>query len=155
MPTFNDRCEKFELFEDLFQKSPKFQNQLTEDERINFLHSFLKGDASQTFRNFNSPTRESLGEIIAVFRSKYVNPQSMATAEHKFQKLAFNETQKVCWFSWWTSKPGQRRFRNSCSRHHWPIHVRENAITHRRINKSGCFWKMAPMNRLSYTSKRK
>ena len=31
-----------------------------------------------------------MGEIIAVFRMKYVKPQSMATARRKFQKLVFN-----------------------------------------------------------------
>ena len=36
------------------------------------------------------PTRENLGEILAVFRRKHVKPQSMATAKHKFQKLVFN-----------------------------------------------------------------
>ena len=34
--------------------------------------------------------RESLGEILAVFRQKYVKPQSMATPKNKLQKLVFN-----------------------------------------------------------------
>ena len=50
----------------------------------------MRGDALQTFKNINGPTRENLGEILAVFRRKYVKPQSMATAKHKFQKLVFN-----------------------------------------------------------------
>ena len=50
----------------------------------------MKGDALQTFKNINGPTRENLGEILSVFRRKYVKPQSMATAKHKFQKLVFN-----------------------------------------------------------------
>ena len=50
----------------------------------------MRGDALQTFKNFNGSTRENLGEILAVFRRKYVKPQSMATAKHKFQKLVFN-----------------------------------------------------------------
>ena len=37
-----------------------------------------------------SPNRENLGEILNVFRIKYVKPQSMATAKHKFQPLVFN-----------------------------------------------------------------
>ena len=41
-------------------------------------------------KNINGPTRENLGEIVAVFRRKYVKPQWMATAKHKFQKLVFN-----------------------------------------------------------------
>ena len=90
MPTFEGKTEKFELFEDLFQTSLKILNQLTEDDRINYFHSLMRGDALQTFKNINGPTRENLREILAVFRRKYVKPQSMATAKHKFQKLVFN-----------------------------------------------------------------
>ena len=86
MPTFDGKTEKFELFEDLFQTSLKLHNQLTEDDRINYFHSLMRRDALQTFKNINGPTRE----ILAVFRRKYVKPQSMATAKHKFQKLVFN-----------------------------------------------------------------
>ena len=90
MPTFDGKSEKSELFEDLFQTNLKIHNQLTEDDRINYFHSFMRGDALQTFKIINGPTREKMGEILAVFRRKYVKPQSMATAKHKFQKLVFN-----------------------------------------------------------------
>ena len=50
----------------------------------------MRGDAPQTFKNITSPSRENLGEILTVFRRKYVKPQSMATAKHKFQRLVFN-----------------------------------------------------------------
>ena len=84
MPTFGGKTEKFGLFEDLFQTSPKIHNQLTEDDRINYFHSLMRGDALQTFKNINGPTRDNVEEILAVFRRKYVKPQSMATAKHKF-----------------------------------------------------------------------
>ena len=90
MPTFDGKSEKFELFEDLFQTSLKVHNQLTEEDRINYFHSLMRGDALQAFKNINGLTRENLGEILAVFRKKYVKPQSMATAKRKFQKLVFN-----------------------------------------------------------------
>ena len=90
MPTFDGKTEKIELFEDLIQTSLKIQNQLTEDDRIIYFHSLMRGDALQTFKNNNGPTRENLEEILAVFRRKYVKPQSMATAKHKFQKLVFD-----------------------------------------------------------------
>ena len=51
MPTFEVKTEKFELFEDLFQASLKFQNQLTEDYRINYLHSLKRGDPLQNLKN--------------------------------------------------------------------------------------------------------
>ena len=91
MPTFDGKSEKFELFEDLFQTRLKIHNQMTEEDRINYFHSLLRGDVLQTlFKNINGPPRENLGETLAVFRRKYVKPHSMATAKHKFQKLVFN-----------------------------------------------------------------
>ena len=50
----------------------------------------MRGDALQTFKNITSPNRENLGEILTVFRRKNLEPQSMATAKHKFQELVFN-----------------------------------------------------------------
>ena len=92
MPTFDGKSEKFELFEDLFQTRLELHSQLTEEDRIKYFQSLMRRDALQTFKNNNSPTRVNLGEILAVFRRKYVKPQSMATAKHKFQKLVFNPT---------------------------------------------------------------
>ena len=90
MPTFDGKSEKFELFEALFQTSLKILNQLTEEDKINYFHSLMRGDALQTFKNITSPNRENLLEILTVFRRKFVKPQSMATAKHKFQRLVFN-----------------------------------------------------------------
>ena len=67
MPTFDGKSKKFELFEDLFQTSLKIHNQLTEDDRINSLHSLMRGDPLQTFKDINGPTRDNLGERLAVF----------------------------------------------------------------------------------------
>ena len=74
MPTFDGKSEKFELFEDLFQTSLKIHNQLTEEDKLNYFHSLTHGDALQTFKNITSPNRENLGEILTVFRRKYVKP---------------------------------------------------------------------------------
>ena len=90
MPTFDGKSEKFELFEDLFQTGLKIHNQLTEEDKIYYFHSLMRGDALQNFKNITNPNRENLGEIMTVFRRKYVKPQSMATAKHKFQRLVFN-----------------------------------------------------------------
>ena len=90
MPTFDGKSENFDLFEDLFQTSLKVHNQLTtEEERINYFHSLMRGVALQTFKNVNGPTRENLAEILAVSRRKNVKPQSMAKTKHNFQKLVF------------------------------------------------------------------
>ena len=90
MPTFDGKSEKFELFEDLFQTSLKIHNQLTDEDKINYFHSLMRGDALQTFKNIGSPNRKNLTEILTVFRRKYLKPQSMATAKHKFHQLVFN-----------------------------------------------------------------
>ena len=90
MPTFDGKWEKFKLFEDLFQTSLKIRNQLTEEDKINYFHSLMRGHALQTFKNITSPNRENLGKILTVFRRKYVKPQSMATAKNKLQRLVFN-----------------------------------------------------------------
>ena len=89
MSTFNGKSEKFELFEDLFQTSLKIHNQLTQEDKRNYFHSLMRGDALQTFKNITSPTSENLGEILTVFCRNYVKPQSMATAKQKFQRLVF------------------------------------------------------------------
>ena len=57
MPTFDGKSEKFELFEDLIQTSLKNHNQLTEEDKINYFHSLMRGDALQTFKNTTSPNR--------------------------------------------------------------------------------------------------
>ena len=90
MLTFDGKSEKLELFEDLFRTSLRIHNQLTEEDKINYFHSLLRCDALQTFKNITSPNRDNLGEILTVFRRKYVKPQSLATAKHKFQRLVFN-----------------------------------------------------------------
>ena len=61
MPTFDGKSEEFELFKDLFQTSLKIHNQLTEEDKINYFHSLMRGDALQTFKNITSPNRENLG----------------------------------------------------------------------------------------------
>ena len=95
MPTFDGESGKFELSEDLFQTSLKIHNHLTEEDRINYFHSLMRGDALQTYNNISGPNRWKLGEILAVFRRKYVKPQPMATAKHKSQKLVFNPANQI------------------------------------------------------------
>ena len=94
MPTFDGRSEKFELFDGLLQTSLKIHNQLTEEDRINYFHSLMREDASQTFKNIIGPIRGNLGEVLAVFRRKYVKPPSIETTKHKFQKFVFNLANK-------------------------------------------------------------
>ena len=60
MSILDGKSENFELFEDLFQTTLKIHNQLTEEDKINYLHSIMRGDALQTLKNITSPNREKL-----------------------------------------------------------------------------------------------
>ena len=95
MPTFDGKTDKLELSQDLFQTSLKNHIHLPEDDRINYFHSLMNGDALQTFKNFNDPTRKNLGEILAVFPRKYVKDQSMETAKQKLQKNVLNTANRT------------------------------------------------------------
>ena len=90
MPRFDGKSERFELFEDLFQTSLKIHNQLTQEDKINYFDSLMRGDALQSFKNITNPNRQKLGEILTVIRRKDVKPQSLATAKHKLKRLVFN-----------------------------------------------------------------
>ena len=73
-PTFDKKSEKFEQFEDLFQTSLKIHNQLTEEDKVNYLHFLMRGDALLTFKTISSSSRDNLTEILTVFRRKYEKP---------------------------------------------------------------------------------
>ena len=88
--TFDGKSEKFELFEDLFHTMIKMQPDMTETMKINHFQSLLRKNALQTFRNINTANRQTLEDILAVFRQKYVKPESQATAKHKWHRLVFD-----------------------------------------------------------------
>ena len=88
--TFDGKSEKFELFEDLFHTMIKMQPTMTEQMKINHFHSLLRKGALQTFRNINSTNRQTLEDVLVIFRRKYVKPESQATAKHKWHRLAFD-----------------------------------------------------------------
>ena len=68
MPTFDAKSENLELFEDRFQTRLEILNQLTEEDKTNYFHSLMRGDALPTFKNTTSQNREILGETLTVFR---------------------------------------------------------------------------------------
>ena len=75
MPIFNEKCEKVEMLENLFQTILKSHNQLTEEDRIHYFTCLMRGDALQTFKNISSPSREKWAENLTVFLRKYLKPQ--------------------------------------------------------------------------------
>ena len=138
MPTFGGKTEKFELYEDLFQTSLKIHNQLTEDDRINYFHSLMRGDALQTFKNINGPTRkESVRDSSSLPKEVRKIPINGNSKTQIPETLLWPSQPKASRFSRRTPKTGQRRIRNSCPCHHWTIHIRQNATRPEKINKSG------------------
>ena len=87
--TFDSKSEKFNLFEDLFHTMIKMQPKMTEMMKINYFQSLLRKNALQTLRNISTTNRQTLEDVLAVFRRKYVKPGSQATAKHKWDKLEF------------------------------------------------------------------
>ena len=59
MPTLDGKSRKIELFEDLFQTSLKIHNQLIEEDKINYLHSPMRGDALQISKISPAPTERT------------------------------------------------------------------------------------------------
>ena len=88
--TFDGKSEKFELFEDLFHTMIKMQPDMTEQMKTNPFHSLLRKNALQTFRNISSANRQTLEDVLVIFRRKYVKPESQATAKHKGHRLVFD-----------------------------------------------------------------
>ena len=68
----------------------KMQPEMTKQMKINHFHSLLRKNALQTFRNINSTNRQTLDDVLVIFRQKYVKPESQTTAKHKWHRLTFD-----------------------------------------------------------------
>ena len=88
--TFDGKSEKCELFEDLFHTMIKMQPEMSEQMKINHFHLLLRKNALQTFRNISTANRQTLEDVLVIFRQKYVKPESQATAKHKWHRLVFD-----------------------------------------------------------------
>ena len=72
------------------------QPNLTEDMQINQFHAHLRGLALKTFKNIQRLPTTTLEDILKIFRRKYVEPESSASAKHRFNRLFFDpENQKT------------------------------------------------------------
>ena len=68
----------------------KMQPAMAEQMKTNHFHSLLRKGALQAFRNLNSTNRQTLEDVLVIFRRKYVKPESQATAKHKWHRLTFD-----------------------------------------------------------------
>ena len=90
LPTFDGKSEKFELFEDLFRNNIKMYPHLTEIQKINYFHSLLRGDALQAFCNIEDTKKDSLDEIMTIFKRRFGDYLSMAKARCEWDELKFD-----------------------------------------------------------------
>ena len=91
---FDDKNEKFKLFEDLFHTRLKMQPEMTEAMKINHFRAHSRKEALQTFRNISALNKKTLDDVLFVFARKYVKPESQATAKHKWHKITFDPNTK-------------------------------------------------------------
>ena len=63
---------------------------LTKAFKISHFEVHLQKEALQAIRMKSPPTRNILENILMVFRSKYVKPESQVTAKHEWHKLTFD-----------------------------------------------------------------
>ena len=90
LPTFDGKSEKFELSEDLFRNNIKMYPHLTEIQKINYFHSLLRGDALQAFCNIEDTKKDSLDEIMTLFKRRFGDYLSMAKARCEWDALKFD-----------------------------------------------------------------
>ena len=88
--TFDGKSEKFEQFEHSFHTMIKMHPEMSEQMKINHLHSLLRKGALHTFGKINMVNRQTLDDVLFIFRRKYVKPESQATAKHKWHRLVFD-----------------------------------------------------------------
>ena len=67
---------------------------MTEAEKINNFHAHLRKEALQTFRIISASNKKTLDDVLIMFRRKYVQPESKATAKQKWHKLTFDPNTK-------------------------------------------------------------
>ena len=82
--TVDGKSEKIELFDDLFLTMIKMQPALSEQKNIKYFHSLLRNGALPTFRNINPTNRQTLQDVLVIFRKKYVRQKSHAAAKHEW-----------------------------------------------------------------------
>ena len=96
LPSFDGKSDNFQLFGDLFRNNIKMYPHLTEPQNINYFHSLLRGDALQAFCNIEDSKKDSLDDIMTIFKRRFGDYLSMAKARCEWDSLKFDPaTQKL------------------------------------------------------------
>ena len=85
--TFDGQIEKLHLVETLFHTMIKMQTEITEQMETNHFHSLFRKGALQTFKNISTANRQTLEDVLVIFRRTYVKPESQATVIHIWHRL--------------------------------------------------------------------
>ena len=84
---FDGKNDKVMRFEYLFHTMIKMKQEMSKHmNNIHFL-LLLRKEAQLTFRDINTSNRQTLEDVLIIFRRKYVKPVSQATAKHKRHRL--------------------------------------------------------------------
>ena len=67
---------------------------MAEAMKVNHFHSHLQKEALQTFKNIQRTSRTTLEDVLVIFLRKYVKPQSVATAKHRWHRLTFDPSRQ-------------------------------------------------------------
>ena len=111
VPIFHGKSEKIELFEDLFRNNIKMCPRFTEIQNINYFHSLLRGDALQAFCNITDSKKDSLVEVMTIFKRRFGDYLSRAKARWEWQALKLDPTtQKITRVLRFTPKTGKEAF---------------------------------------------
>ena len=68
--TFDGKSEKFEPLEDLFHTMIKMQPEISEQMKNYHFHLLVRKNALQTFRNISTANRQTLEDVLVIFRRK-------------------------------------------------------------------------------------
>ena len=107
LATFDGKSEKFELFEDLVRKIIKMYPHLTELQKK--FHSLLRGDALQAFCNIEDSKKDSLDEIMTIFKRRFGDYLSMAKKDVSGTHSSSTSQHKNSTNFWTHSKKPQRK----------------------------------------------
>ena len=84
----------FALFEDFLYSMLKMQREKTEAVKENHFYACLQNEALQTLRNVIATNKRIHEDVFIVFWRKYAQPESWATAKHKWHNLNFEPNTK-------------------------------------------------------------
>ena len=74
----------------MIKTQPEMSEQMTDKQMRYFCHLLLRKGTLQTFRNIRTANRQTLEDVLVVFRRKYNKPESQATTKHKWHRLVFD-----------------------------------------------------------------